>query len=164
MQHGSRPSHKIYKPSQAGGSSGAGGQKHCLTTEQIPSSSGITTERDTTSEDESTKASDLDRHEGIIGGKELALLRYAEQSMYIRTLFVDPFPGVLKLNPWVLDVWRKGEKELAKVDQSTKSRALVSGSYNLSNGISNLLKATQIPLPNSVSLRLGSEKNYSLSF
>ena len=46
--------------------------------------------------------------------------------MYIQTLFVDPFPGVLKLNAWVLDVWREGEKELAKVDQSTKSRALVS--------------------------------------
>ena len=45
--------------------------------------------------------------------------------MYIRTLFVDPFPGVLKLNAWALDVWREGEKELAKVDQSTKSTALV---------------------------------------
>ena len=127
IQHGSRPSHKMYKPS--GRLSRAGEQKDRLTTsaEQIPSSSGITTERDTTSEDEETKAGSFDRYEGIIGGKELAVLRCAEQLMYIRTLFVDPFPGVLKLNSWVMDVWQEGEKELAKVEQSTKSRALVSG-------------------------------------
>ena len=126
MQHGSQPSHKIYKPS--GVSSSAGGQKHRLTTgtEQITSSSGITTERDTTSEEESAKAGSIDRYEGIIGGKELAVLRYAEQLIYIRTLFVDPFPGILKLNAWVLNVWREGQKELARVNQSTKSRALVS--------------------------------------
>ena len=67
-------------------------------------------------------------HEGIIGSKLLAVLQCAKQLMYIRTLFVDPFPGVLKLNSWVMDVWQEGEKELAKVEQSTKSRPLVSGS------------------------------------
>ena len=140
MQHGSQPSHKIYKPS--GGSSSAGGQKHrhssTTCTEHILSSSGITTEMDTTSDDEGTKEESFDRYEGIIGGKELAVLRCAEQLIYIRTLFVDPFPGVLKLNKWILDVWREGEKELAKVEQSTKSRALASTSHDRLNSLSNL--------------------------
>jgi hypothetical protein len=107
----------------------AGGGKYRYAAEHILSSSGISTERDTTSGDEgSAPRGYSERHEGIIGGKELAVLRYAEQLMYIRTLFVDPFPGVLKLNAWVLDVWREAEEELAEVEQSTKSKALVRGS------------------------------------
>jgi len=129
MKHGPRPSHKGLKP--FGSSSSAGGRKHHLTTEHIPSSSGVTTERDTTSDSEGSPEGYPDCHEGVIGSKENAVLRYAEQLMYIWTLFVDPFPNVLKLNAWVLDVWREGEKELAKVEQSPKSRGLVRGTLTL---------------------------------
>ena len=122
---GSRPSHKAVKA--AGGLSSKPGLKNRLATMSTPSSpASSATERDLTDDDDDASAGNIDFHEcHSIVGKELAVLRIAEQLIYKRTLFEDPFPSVIKLNTWIVEVWEEAQIVLGETKQSAESRTLV---------------------------------------
>jgi hypothetical protein len=58
-------------------------------------------------------------------GKELALLKHAEELINARTLFRNPFPRVVVLNIWVVEVWEEAVEVLGYDEQSEESRARV---------------------------------------
>ena len=60
-----------------------------------------------------------------VSGKEQAVLKVAKELIYMRTLFVNPFPKVVILNTWVVEVWEEAEEILGDSKQSERSRALV---------------------------------------
>ena len=59
-----------------------------------------------------------------VTGKEAAVLKIAEELIYLRTLFLNPFPKVVSLNTWVVDVWEEAHKVIGEAVQSERSRLL----------------------------------------
>ena len=101
----------------------ASGFKQRHSSQHFPSSP-TPTERDTT---DSEGEGDSHEIQGV-SGKEHAVLKIAEELMYMRTLFVNPFLKVVTLNSWVVEVWEEAQEILGDVEQSGRSRALVRGS------------------------------------
>lgn len=99
------------------------GSKPRHSPKHFPSSPTITDRDVTESEGDSTDSND-DAAPGI-AGKEGALLRMAEELIYMRTLFMNPFPRVVALNLWVVEVWGVAQEVLGNATQSEKSRGLV---------------------------------------
>jgi hypothetical protein len=65
-----------------------------------------------------------------ITGREAAVLQHAEQLMYDRTLYENPFPEANTLNHWVVEVWQESEEVMGGPErQSSRARALVIVSY-----------------------------------
>ena len=111
-------------PSRTEGAS-TGGSKPLNSPKHFPSSPSLT-ERDVTdTEDGSTGYTDNPDVQGIVG-KELALLKNAEELIYMLTLFVNPFPSVVIFNTWLVEVWEEAEEVLGGAEQSGKARGLVS--------------------------------------
>ena len=79
---------------------------------------------DTDTEDNSAGNTDANDAQGIVG-KKLALLKHVEELIYGLTLFMNPFPRVVTLNAWVVEVWEEAQKVLGDTEQSEKSRGLV---------------------------------------
>jgi len=93
----------------------------------FPSSPASLTDRDvqvTDTDDNSANNTDAHNAQEIVG-KKLALLKHAEELIYRRTLFTNPFPKVVTLNRWVVEVWDEAVEVLGYCEQSEKSRGLV---------------------------------------
>jgi hypothetical protein len=118
LKHGPRPSPRSLKP--PGSSPSSFGARH----RYFPSSPSLT-ERDITDTDDNS-VGNTDTHDvpGIVG-KELALLKHAEELIYMLTLFTNPFPRVVTLNTWVVEVWEEAQEVLGDSEQSERSRGLV---------------------------------------
>ena len=134
LKHGRRPPHKGLKPSKSSPIPGERKDRHAV--KQLPSSLSV---EDVDSED--SHGGHGDRREiSATTGLEGAVLQNAEQLMYFRTLFVNAFPNVMTLNTWVREVWEEAEDQLGDAEQSGKSRRLVRGTPQVSQGELNLLE------------------------
>ena len=103
----------------------AGGSKPWNSPKHFPSSPSLTERDITDTEDNSTGNTDITEVQGIFG-KEQALLKNAEELIYMLTLFVNPFPTVVTLNTWLVEVWEEAEVILGDAEQSARARVLVS--------------------------------------
>ena len=124
MKPRNSPKHFPSSPSRTEGAS-TGGSKPLNSPKHFPSSPSLR-ERDVTdTEDGSTGYTDNPDVQGIVG-KELALLKNAEKLIYMLTLFVNPFPSLVILNTWSVNVWEEVGEVLGGAEQSRKARWLVS--------------------------------------
>jgi hypothetical protein len=115
IKHGPRPSPISMKPSESFPRTFGAKQRH------FPSSPASLTERDATDTDDNSDTNEVPK----VMGKELALLKHAEELINARTLFRNPFPRVVVLNIWVVEVWEEAVEVLGYDEQSEESRARV---------------------------------------
>jgi hypothetical protein len=150
LKHGPRPSQRALQPPGGFASSSGATQRH------FPSSPGSLTERDVTDTDDNS--ADV---QGIVG-RELALLKHSEEVIYSLTLFRNPFPNVITLNTWVVEVWREAEEVLGDCEQSERSRGLVRVPNIFLGTVANYFDLVEtVSFTNSFALRLGYQKGVS---
>lgn len=65
----------------------------------------------TETEDNSADQTDTTEDHGIVG-MEKAVLKIADEYIYMRTLVRNPFPKLVTLNTWVVEVWGKAQEVL----------------------------------------------------
>jgi hypothetical protein len=152
LKHGPRPSPKtLQPPGSFVSSSGA-----TPTRGHFPSSPGSRAERNLSDTDD-----DLADNQGVVG-KELALLRHAEVVIYKRTIFGNPFPRVVTLNKWLVEIWREAEGVLGSCEQTEAARGKVQVQNLLWGRLANNFALVEtISFANSFALRLGYQKGVS---
>ena len=152
LKHGPRPSPKTLQPPESfTGSSGA-----TPTRRHFPSSPGSRTEGNLSDTDD-----DSADPQGVVG-KALALLRHAEVVIYERTIFRNPFPRVVTLNKWFVEIWREAEGVLGSCEQTEAARGKVQVQNLLWGRLANNFALVEtISFANSFALRLGYQKGVS---